>query len=68
VGFRTADRCDKQGVFSNSAELLALATSTCVLAAMLVLGMAKGLLVRASLRHCASCGHLVRIGERCGCS
>jgi len=55
-------------VFTHSVDLFPLATSTCALAAMLMLGLKKGLLVRASLRHCASCGRLVRTGERCGCS
>lgn len=52
----------------HSADLLPLATATWVLAAMLVLGLKKGLLVRSSLHHCASCGRLLRGRERCGCS
>jgi hypothetical protein len=52
---------------SHSPELFALASSTCVLAAMLVLGLTKGLLSRAPLRHCPSCGGYVKAGGRCRC-
>jgi hypothetical protein len=48
-------------------ELFALASSTCVLAAMLVLGLSKGLLTRTPLRHCPSCGRYVRTGGNCNC-
>jgi hypothetical protein len=51
---------------AHSPELLTLASSTCVLAAMLVLGVSKGLLSRAPLRQCPSCGKYVRNGHRCG--
>jgi len=51
---------------SISPELLALASSTTVLAAMIVLGLSKGLLTRSSLRHCPSCGRYARAGH-CGC-
>jgi len=50
---------------SHSPELFALATSTCVLAAMIVLGVSKGLLSKAPLRHCPSCGRYFRAGHRC---
>jgi hypothetical protein len=53
---------------SISPELFALATSTCVLAAMLVVGVAKGMLSRAPLRHCPSCGRYVKPGGRCRCA
>ena len=52
---------------SISPELVALASCTCVLAAMLVLGLSKGLLSRSPLRHCPSCGRYVRAGAHCGC-
>jgi hypothetical protein len=52
---------------SISPDLLALATSTCVLAAMLVLALSKGMLSRAPLRQCPSCGRYVRNGGHCGC-
>jgi hypothetical protein len=48
-------------------ELFALASSTCVLAAMLVLGLSKGLFTRAPLRHCPSCGRYKRAREHCNC-
>jgi len=53
---------------STSQELVALASSTCVLAAMLVLGLSKGLLTRMPLRHCPSCGRYVRAGGHCNCA
>ena len=53
---------------SHSPELFALASSTCVLAAMLVLGLAKGLLNRSPLRLCPSCGRYVKPGDRCHCA
>jgi hypothetical protein len=52
---------------SQAPVLLALTSSTCVLAAMIVLGVSKGLLNRTPLRHCPSCGRYVRVGARCGC-
>jgi hypothetical protein len=51
----------------NPAELLMLATSTSVLAAMLVLGLSKGLLTRSSLQYCPSCGRYVKPNRRCAC-
>jgi hypothetical protein len=51
---------------SISPELLGLASSTCVLAAMLVLGLSKGILTRTPLRQCPSCGRYVRAGH-CRC-
>jgi hypothetical protein len=51
---------------SHSPELFALASSTSALAAMLVLGVAKGLLTRPTLRQCPSCGRYFRAGHRCG--
>ncbi len=50
-----------------ASELPALATSTCVLAAMIVLGVSRGMLDRSWLRLCPSCGRYVRAGRRCGC-
>jgi hypothetical protein len=55
-------------MFSMSPELFALATSTYVLAAMLVLSVGKGMLSRAPLRHCPSCGRFVKTGGRCRCT
>jgi len=52
---------------SMSPELVSLASSTCVLAAMLVLGLSKGILIRSPLRHCPSCGRFVRAGL-CRCN
>jgi len=49
-------------------ELGALASSTFVLAAMIVLGLSKGLLTKASLRQCPSCGRYVRAGGHCRCA
>ena len=54
-------------MFPHVSALLALASSTFTLAAMLVLGLAKGLLNRVPLRQCPSCGRYVKAG-RCGCS
>jgi hypothetical protein len=50
---------------SISPELLTLASSTCVLAGMIVLGVSKGLLSRSPLRQCPSCGRYFRAGHRC---
>jgi hypothetical protein len=52
---------------SQAPELIGLASSTCVFAAMIVLGVSKGLLNRTPLRHCPSCGRYVRLGARCRC-
>lgn len=49
-------------------ELFVLGSSTCALAAMLVLGLSKGLLNRAPLRHCPSCGRYRRPGGHCSCA
>ena len=54
-------------MFRNLTELPTLASSTCVLAAMLVLALSKGLLSRPSLRQCPSCGRFVRPNGRCAC-
>jgi hypothetical protein len=51
-----------------ASDVLTLASSTCVLAAMIVLGVAKGMLDRSWLRLCPSCGRYVRAGARCGCT
>jgi hypothetical protein len=51
---------------SHTAGLLALASSSFALAAMLVLGVAKGMLNRTSLRLCPSCGRYIRNGH-CAC-
>jgi hypothetical protein len=48
-------------------DLPALATSTCVLAAMIVLGVSRGMLEQSWLRQCPSCGRYVRAGRRCAC-
>jgi hypothetical protein len=48
-------------------ELLGLMSSTCVLAAMIVLALSKSMLTRSWLRLCPSCGRYVRAGGRCGC-
>ncbi|HEX3455877.1 MAG TPA: hypothetical protein VHS03_14730 [Gaiellaceae bacterium] len=52
---------------SQAPELITFASTTCVLAAMIVLGVSKGVLNRTALRHCPSCGRYVRLGARCGC-
>jgi len=54
-------------MLQNPTELLTLASSTCVLAAMLILGVAKGLLSRTSMRLCPSCGRYVKSNGRCAC-
>jgi hypothetical protein len=54
-------------MLQNPTEYLTLASSTCVLAAMLVLGLSKGLLSRTSLRLCPSCGRYVKPNGRCAC-
>jgi hypothetical protein len=51
-----------------ASEVLTLASSTCVLAAMIVLGVARGMLDRSRLRLCPSSGRYVRAGARCGCT
>lgn len=53
---------------SQAPELMALASSTCVLAAMIVLAVSKGVMTRTPLRHCPSCGRYVRFGARCRCN
>jgi hypothetical protein len=60
--------CENKDMSAPAPEVLGLATSTCVLAAMIVLGFAKGMLDRVSVRSCPSCGHQIRAGGRCGCT
>jgi hypothetical protein len=47
---------------------VALASAGCVAAAMIMLGLGKGLLIRRAHRLCPSCGRYVKPGSFCRCT
>jgi hypothetical protein len=54
-------------MLSSPQLVAALGSASLSLAAMLVLGVCKGVLQRQNLRLCPSCGRYVKRGSQCRC-